>query len=113
MNAIQVTIFINESYRWRERPLHLALLEALAMEGIAGASVLRGVAGYTRARGVSTTALVDAGSLLPLVVQFVDTAANVERMLPMITEMAGNRLVTTSVVDVRSGGAFAGDAPQV
>jgi PII-like signaling protein len=106
MKAVRVSIFINEADKWQGRPLHIQLLEALAKEGIAGATVVRGVAGYTKARGISTTSLVDAGGLLPLVVEFIDSAENVERMLPLITSMIGKRLVATSEVDVRYGGAL-------
>jgi PII-like signaling protein len=82
------------------------LLQALAKEGIAGATVVRGVAGYTRSAGITTTSLVDAGGQLPLVIDFIDSEDNVERMMPVITEMVGIRLVTTMDVDIRHGGAF-------
>jgi hypothetical protein len=106
MNAVRVSIFINESDRHHGRALHLELLRALAKEGIAGATVLRGVAGYTRSAGISTTSLVDAGGMLPLVIEFIDGAEHVERILPTIRNMIGNRLITTSPVEIRHGGAF-------
>jgi hypothetical protein len=106
MKAKRVSIFINEGDKWHGVLLHLALLRALAKEGIAGATVVRGVAGYTRSTGIATTSLVDAGGRLPLIIEFVDSEDNVERMLPVIVKMIGNRLVTTTDVDVRSGGAF-------
>ena len=106
MKAIRVSTYINEADRWHGRPLHIALLEALSKEGIAGATVLRGVAGYTKARGIATTSLVDAGGMLPLVVEFIDSMENVQRMLPVIKQMVGARLVTTTEVEIQSGGAF-------
>ena len=106
MKAKRVSIFVNEADRWHGRPLHLMLLEALAKEGIAGATVVRGVAGYTKSRGITTTSLVDAGGSLPLVIEFVDEEQHIDRMLPMIYAMVGNRLVTTSDTEIRHGGAF-------
>lgn len=106
MNAVRVSIFINESDRVHGRALHLELLQALGKEGIAGATVLRGVAGYTRSAGISTTSLVDAGGMLPLVIEFIDAPEHVERILPIIKTMIGNRLITTSPVEIRHGGAF-------
>jgi hypothetical protein len=106
MKAKRVSIFINEGDMWRGRPLHLELLQALAREAIAGATVLRGVAGYTRSAGITTTSLVDAGGRLPLVIEFIDSEENVERILPLLTEMIGARLVTTMDVDIRYGGDF-------
>lgn len=108
MKAKRVSIFINEGDRWHGRPLHLELLRALAKEGIAGATVLRGVAGYTKAAGIATTSLVDAGGRLPLVIEFIDAEENVERILPVIQNMIGNRLVTIMDVDIRYGGMFPG-----
>jgi hypothetical protein len=110
MKAKRVSIFINEADRWHGRPLHLELLQALAKEGIAGATVVRGVAGYTKRGGITTTSLVDAGGLLPLVIEFIDSEENVERMLPRIAGMVGDRLVTTAEVEVRHGGAVRGQA---
>ncbi|HXE89346.1 MAG TPA: DUF190 domain-containing protein [Terriglobales bacterium] len=106
MKAKRVSIYINEADQWHGRPLHLELMQALAKEGMAGATVLRGVAGYTRAAGISTTSLVDAGGLLPLVIEFIESEENIERMMPTITKMVGNRLVTVTEVDIRHGGAF-------
>lgn len=106
MKTQKVSIYINESDKWHHRPLHLELLRALGEAGIAGATVLRGVAGYTRAHGISTTSLVDAGGLLPLVVEFIDAKQHIDQMMPMIAEMAGKRLVTVQDIEIRSGGAF-------
>ena len=106
MNALRVSIFINESDHWHHGPLHLELLKELAKQGIAGATVVRGVAGYTRSRGISTTSLVDAGGTLPLVIEFIDEEHHVERILPAIRTMVGNRLITSYPVQIRHGGAF-------
>lgn len=106
MQALRVSIFINEGDKWHGKPLHLELLQALAHQGIAGATVVRGVAGYTRSAGISTTSLADAGGKLPLVVEFIDVDDDVDRLMPTIKEMIGNRLVITSPVSIRHGGAF-------
>jgi len=106
MNAKRVSIFINEADKFHGRPLHLELLRALAKEGIAGATVLRGVAGYTRSAGICTTSLVDAGGLLPLVVEFIDAEGHVESILPKIVGMVGDRLITLSELEIRHGGAL-------
>jgi PII-like signaling protein len=106
MHPIRVSIFINEGDRWHGAALHLQLLRALEKNGIAGATVVRGVAGYTRADGITTTSLVDVGHKLPLVVEFIDDQGHVERMLPELEEMVGERLITTSEIAIRHGGAF-------
>lgn len=96
----QVSVFINEGDEWRRRPLHLEILRMLHREGLAGGTVVRGIAGFTGRGGVQTTSLVDAGGQLPLVVQFVDSEEKVARVLPHLREMAAARLITVHDVDV-------------
>ncbi len=104
MTERQVNVYINEGDEWRHRPLHLEILRMLHAEGLAGATVVRGVAGFTGRDGVHSTSLVDAGGRLPLVVQFVDSAENVARVLPRLREMAPARLITLADVEVMPGG---------
>ena len=42
---VLMRIFIGESDQWQHRPLYTALLELLRSKGLAGATVLKGVAG--------------------------------------------------------------------
>ena len=95
-----VSIYINEADEWRRKPLHLELLRFLHGEGLAGGTVVRAVAGFTGGGGVQTTSLVDAGGRLPLVVQFVESEANVRRVLPKLREMTPRRLITLQSVDI-------------
>ena len=67
---------------------------------MSGGTVVRGVAGFTGLKGVHTASLVDAGGKLPLVVTCIDTEEKVQRVLPMVREMAGQRLITIQPVQV-------------
>jgi PII-like signaling protein len=96
---VKISIYINEADEWHHRPLHTEILRMLREHGLAGGTVLRGVAGFTR-KGVQSAGLVDAGGKLPLVIEFIDTAEDVERILPTIREMTGHRLVTSEKVTV-------------
>jgi hypothetical protein len=95
-----VSVYISEADEWHRKPLHLEILKALHAAGLAGGTVVRTVAGFTGGGGVQTTSLVDAGGKLPLVVQFVDSEANVARVLPRLREMAPGRLITVHDVEV-------------
>jgi len=97
---VKVAVYINEADEWQHRPLHLAVLRMLHDEGIAGGTVLHAVAGFTAHGRVETTSLVDAGGKLPLVIEFIDTAENVERVLPLLTKMAAHRLIVRHPVEV-------------
>jgi hypothetical protein len=95
-----VRIFIGESDRWQGRPLADALLERLRREGFAGATVLRGLAGFGARSVVHTTRLLELSQDLPLVVEVVDTEEHVQRLEPILDEMVRDGLVTLEKVRV-------------
>ena len=101
--AVQVTIYINEADTYQRKPLHLAVLEFLRAENVAGATVFHAVAGFTGRQRVKTASLVDAGGKLPLVVTFVDTSEHVDRVLPKLREMAAHRLIVREEVTIEQG----------
>jgi len=97
---ILVRIFLGENDRWHGRPLYLALLERLRQEGAAGATVLRGIAGFGARSVVHTTHLLELSEDLPILVEFVDTQEQVDRLLPILDEMVSEGLVTMEKVRV-------------
>lgn len=99
VEMIKVSVYINEADEWQHRPLHLEILNMLHKHGVAGGTVLRAVAGFTGHGGVHTTSLVDAGGKLPLVVEFIDTAENVERVMPILKSMTGQRLIARQQIE--------------
>lgn len=103
MKHVKITIYINEDDKWQHRPLHLELLTMLDAHEIAGGTVFRAIAGFTYHHPVETTSLVDVGSKLPLVVQFIDTVEKVESVLPLVIAMVGARVVVREPVHVLTG----------
>lgn len=98
--VVKVSVYLNEADEWHHRPLHLEILGMLHARGVAGGTVLRAVAGFTGRGPVQTTSLVDAGGKLPLVVEFIDTAEAVDRVMPALKEMAKHRLIVRQQVEV-------------
>ena len=101
--AVQITMYLNESDRWHNRPLYLELLNYLRSESVYGAAVFHAVAGFTGRSRVKTASLVDAGGNLPLVLTFVDLDEHVQRVLPKLKEMAAHRLIVRENVVVEQG----------
>lgn len=97
---VLMRIFIGESDQWERRPLHQVLLEMLRREGLAGATVLKGVAGFGAASVVHTSRLLELSSDLPLVIEVVDTSERLEAILPRIETLMGGGLVTMEKVRV-------------
>ena len=97
---IRISVYINDAEEWHHRPLHLEVLRMLHSNGMAGGTVLHAVAGFTGGGGVETTSLVDAGARLPLVIEFIDAAEKVAKVMPELRNMVGKRLIVRERVDV-------------
>src|SRR5580700_8791064 len=96
-----VRIFIGDSDKWHHRPLHIALLERLRKEGFAGATVIRGVAGFGASSVIHTTSIVDLSADLPVLIEVVDDQEHVDKLLPILDEMlTKGALVTIEKVRV-------------
>jgi PII-like signaling protein len=97
---VLMRIFVGESDRWERRPLHTALLELFRAKGLAGATVLRGVAGFGPDSIIHQASLLRLSADLPLVIEVVDTEARVQEVLPEVDRMMSGGLVTLEKVRV-------------
>jgi PII-like signaling protein len=93
-------IFIGESDRWHGKPLYEAIVELVRREGLAGATVIRGIEGFGADSRLHTSRILRLSEDLPVVVEIVDTAENIDRVLPTLDEMVSEGMVTTERVHV-------------
>ncbi len=98
--AKRLSIYIGESDKWCGKALYATLLETMRAQGLAGATVTRGLAGFG-AHSVIHTANLEILSIdLPLVIQAIDSPAKIEQALEVITPMVGEGLITLDDVEV-------------
>src|SRR5262245_8833218 len=81
---VLLRIILSESRTHDRQPLHGRLLELLRDEGLAGTTVLKGVAGFGHDRTIHTRALEVAAQGLPVVLEVVDTADRIDAVIPKI-----------------------------
>lgn len=94
-------IFVGEDDRHDGVPLFEAIVRLLREEGLAGTTVLRGIAGFGRSSVVHTSHLLRMSEDLPIVIECVDTAERVEAVLPALDALIDEGLITLERVDVR------------
>jgi len=87
-------IFIGESDKYQGKPLYEALLERLRRKGLAGATVLRGVAGFGASSVVHTDKVLRLSLDLPLIIEVVETEEAIQTILADLDEMIGGGLIT-------------------
>jgi PII-like signaling protein len=98
--GVLLRIFIGDSDRWHGKSLHLALVEEARRQGLAGATVLRGMEGYGAHSRIHTTRLVELTSDLPIIVELVDAEEKIQAFLPTVEAMVREGLVTWERVNV-------------
>jgi PII-like signaling protein len=100
-------IFIGESDRWERLPLYEAIVLKARELGLAGATVLRGPMGFGASSRLHTAKILRLSEDLPLIIEIVDTPAQIQLLLPHLDEMVKGGLVTLEDVKVmkyRGGG---------
>ena len=93
-------IHIGESDRWHGKPLYDAIVELLRREKFSGLTVLRGVGGFGSSSVYHTEKIMRLSQDLPIVIEAVEFAERIEKMLPQLDEMIGGGLVTLEKVRV-------------
>lgn len=93
-------IYIGEADKWHGKPLSGELVRRLRAEGVAGATVLRAVEGFGANSRVHSAHILRLSEDLPLVVEVVDRADRIDRVLPIVDEMVGDGLVMLVDVEV-------------
>lgn len=93
-------IHISESDRADGRPLYEALVARARKQGMAGATVLRGLLGFGAASHLHSAKILALSEDLPLVVEIVDSPGNIQGFLPIVEELVADGLVTRERVDM-------------
>ena len=87
-------IFIGESDRYQNRPLYEVLLEMFRSKGFAGATVLKGVAGFGANSVLHTDRLLRLSQDLPLVIEVVDNEEKIEKIIPQLDTILQGGMIT-------------------
>lgn len=99
-DARLLRIFIGESDTHQGKPLYQAIVELLQSEGLAGATVLRGIAGFGMSSRLHTAHILRLSDDLPIVIECVDETEKIDSVLPVLDHMIGDGLVTLEKVVV-------------
>jgi PII-like signaling protein len=93
-------IFIGESDRWQGKPLYEAIVERVRNEGLAGATVVRGIEGFGAESHLHTSRILRLSEDLPVVIEIVDLQDRIERVIPILDQMVGEGMITIEDVHI-------------
>lgn len=93
-------IFIGENDKWRDKPLHAALIESMRANDIAGVTVYQGILGYGANRRMHKDSTLHLSHDRPVMLSVVETEEKLQAYFPILDQMVLQGLVVLSDVDV-------------
>lgn len=99
--AVKVTIYLSDGAKVHGVPAYASVIDFLFHSGIAGATVVKGVAGFGAKHRMHSAHILDISDHLPVLVQFIETQQKVEEILPELEKRTGSALiemVETSII---------------
>ena len=95
-------IFIGESDQWENQPLYEAILILARERGLAGVTILRGIAGFGAHSRIHTSKILRLSEDLPIVIEIVDETKKIEAFLPELDKMVDEGMVTIEKMGIIS-----------
>jgi CBS domain-containing protein len=98
----RVRIYVGEQDKapGHHEPLWQTVLEFLRTEGAAGATMVRGLAGFGAHSKLHIARLADIAPDLPVLVEWIDGPDRVERLLPRVCELVTTGTITLEDVEI-------------
>lgn len=102
--AVLLRIFLGESDKFKVKLLYEAIVEAARRNGLAGATVLRGIMGYGINSTIHTFKLFALSEDMPVIIEIVDTFEKISAFMPLLNDIIDQAntgiMITTEKVQV-------------
>ncbi len=99
-NHILLRVFLGESDRDGHELLYLSIMKKAREMGLAGCTVLRGIAGFGASSVIHSDFPVEFSRDLPIVIEVSDTRERTRRFLKAVEPMLSGALVTEEKIRV-------------
>jgi hypothetical protein len=104
--AVKVTFYLSDGAKHHGMPVYTSILDFLFHSGIAGATVVKGVAGFGVGHRMHSANILEISDRLPIKVEFIETREKVDAILPELEKRCGCGLIevteTTIIVPARN-----------
>jgi PII-like signaling protein len=94
-------IFIGENDKYEGKPLYEWIVQRAKENGLAGATVIRGIEGYGASSRIHTTKILRLSDDMPIIIEMVDVLEKIEKFIPLIDGAISEGLATVEKVEIR------------
>ena len=103
--AVKVTIYLSDGAKHHGVPVYSSILDFLFHNGIAGATVLKGVAGFGAAHRIHSAHILEISDHLPIKIEFIESREKIDAILPELEKRIDSGLIevqeTTVVIPAK------------
>jgi len=94
-------IFIGESDSYENMPLYEWIVRKARSDGMAGATVLRGLEGFGADSRMHTAKILHLSQDLPIIIEIVDTEGKIQKFISSIDSVIEEGLATIEKIQIR------------
>ena len=91
--AVKVTIYLSDGATRHGIPIYSSILDFLFYRGVAGATVMKGIAGFGADHHIHSASTVEISDRLPLKIEFIESREKVDAIFGRLEEITGTGLI--------------------
>jgi hypothetical protein len=91
---VLMRIFLGEMDKKDRRPLYEVLIEMFRQEGFAGATIVKGIAGFGASSVYHSNKILRLSEDLPIVIEVVESQEKIDSIMPRIEAMMSGGMIT-------------------
>ena len=98
--AVKVTLYLSDGAKHHGVPVYSSILDFLFKSGVAGATVVKGVAGFGAGHRIHSAHILEISDHLPIKIEFIETREKVDAVLPELEKRTGSGLIEVQEVSI-------------
>jgi hypothetical protein len=87
--ALKLSIYLSDGAKHHGVPVYTSLLDFLFHQGVYGATVLKGVAGFGSTHRLHSAHILEISDHLPIKIEILETREKIEQILPELERRTG------------------------
>jgi hypothetical protein len=91
--AVKVSLYLSDGAKHHHVPVYTTILDFLFHNGIAGATVTKGVAGFGAKHRIHSAHILEISDHLPIKIEFIEKREKVDAVLPELEKRIGSGLI--------------------
>ncbi len=91
--AVKVSIYLSDGAKHHGIPVYTSLLDFLFHNGVYGATVLKGVAGFGSTHRLHSAHILEISDRLPIKIEFIESRERVDAVLPELERRTSGGLI--------------------